>query len=469
MNLRISLLFAGIVIPSLVLLLTAANLLFTVALLVISLITIYCAVVFSKPIIALYVLIGYCFLFGIFGREFPSSIPYGMGIEAFAILAWLAVFVNNRNYDWNSLNNVVCQFVMWSMVASILQLFNPHAGSFMGWAHEVRGVALYPLLVVPLFFLLVKDKKDMNGFLWLILFFSLLAALNGIKQKHIGLFPGEQAFLDASPTHQIFGKIRVFSFYVDAGQFGASQASFMLLALVLAFGPFKIWKRVVLLSLAAIFCYGMLISGTRGSLFALMAGGFFAILLLRNFKVLFIGSFVALSAFVFLKYTTIGNGNYDILRLRSALDPQDPSLNLRFENQRILGDYMHDRPFGEGLGSIGFWASEYNPGRFLSIIQPDSYWVKVWAMFGIVGFTIWFCALLYVLGKACGIVWNLKDPGLRSKIIALLSTGIGLFVCSYGNEVMNNMPSLLVFYASLVLTFIAPKWDKEVFPKTSSS
>jgi hypothetical protein len=41
---------------------------------------------------------------------------------------------------------------------------------------------------------------------------------------------------------------------------------------------------------------------------------------------------------VFFKFTNIANGNAEIRRMRSAFDPNDPSLQVRLDNQKILKD-----------------------------------------------------------------------------------------------------------------------------------
>src|SRR5690606_10340758 len=118
-----------------------------------------------------------------------------------------------------------------------------------------------------------------NAFIAIIFAFSCVACLYGIKQLFLGVSYGEQVWLDAgaASTHILFGKLRVFSMYSDAGQFGASQAIVAVIALTLAIGPFKLWKRAVFLIVALILVYGMAISGTRGALFALVSGLFFAL------------------------------------------------------------------------------------------------------------------------------------------------------------------------------------------------
>jgi O-antigen ligase len=227
------------------------------------------------------------------------------------------------------------------------------------------------------------------------------------------------------------------------------------------------WKKIVLFVISGILFYGMLISGTRGALFTLIVGAFFAIALSKNYKILISGTIAALAFLAFLKFTTIGNGHYEIYRLRTALDPQDASLNVRYLNQQILRDYLSTRPFGGGLGVIGNWGETYNKGNFLSTIPPDSYWVKVWAMYGIVGLTLWFGMIMYIIGKCSGIIWKIKNAGLRYKLIALCAGTAGIFFASYGNEIINDMPSAMIVYLSWVFIYMGPKWDKQLLTNTN--
>src|SRR5690606_41841375 len=90
------------------------------------------------------------------------------------------------------------------------------------------------------------------------------------------------------------------------------------------------------------------------------------------------------------------------------------------------------------------------------------YWVIVWVIYGIVVFLFWFCMIMYVLCKCCGIVWNIKNESLRVKLIALTSGAAGIFLCSYGNEVINTMPSSIPVYLSFVIVFIGSRIDKEI-------
>lgn len=122
---------------------------------------------------------------------------------------------------------------------------------------------------------------------------------------------------------------------------------------------------------------------------------------------------------------------------------------------------MKSLPFGGGLGVIGAWGHKYNSDKPLSKIEPDSYWVKVWAMYGIVGLTIWFCMMTYVIGKCSGYIWKITDTGVRVKLIALHAASVGTFVASYGNEVINRVPASFIIYISWAFVYTAVRWQRE--------
>lgn len=427
----------------------------------ISVLVVYFIFLFKNPTLGLITLIIYCFLSGFIGRE-VMELPSGV-LEALLITTWFAVVFTSKSKDFQSINNDFCVLILIWFVISVMEVVNPEGASIEGWMGELRSVALYPLLIVPLGFMLIKTNKNLNGILILFLILALIACLNGIKQQHLGLSANEQAFLDGggAVTHVVWGRLRVFSFY-DAAQFGSFQAQFAIISILLAFGDFKIWKRVVLFGIACLFFYGMLISGTRGTIIVIVIGSFTAIVLSKKYKILILGSFFMLLFLGGLKYTNIGSGNYEIYRLRSALNPEDASLNVRYSSQALYQEYLKTRPFGGGLGVTGFFGHKYNSDKYLSTIEPDSLWVKIWVMYGIVGFVFWFCMYMYIIGKACGIVWNIKNDKLKFKLIALLSGATGIFFCSYGNEIMNIMPSLLVVSLSLVMVYQGPRLDREL-------
>ena len=410
--------------------------------------------------ILLFTLLVYCFIFGFFGRE-VGGLPYGTLIEVFIILILIATLMQNPGSDWKKTNTDLFYVLLFWFVVSLLEVFNPGA-AFMGWLNEIRTAALYPLVMVALGLVVFKNKRDLDVFLILVIAFSTLASLNGIKQLYIGLFPGEAAFLQgAASTHLLFGRLRVFSFYSDAGQFGASQAHVGIMALVLALAPMKIWKKLLFLACAALNLYGMLISGTRGAVFIFFVAAFVAILLSKNWKALTIGGLIGVFALGVLKFTHIGDGNYQIYRLRTALNPNDASLNVRFDTQQRLSVVMDDLPFGGGLGVLGYNGNLYNSDKYLNTFQPDSFFVKVWVMYGVVGLTVWFTIMMFILGKCCAIAWSIRNSELRVKVIALTAGFAGIIIGCYGNEVINIMPTSIIVYLSWVFIYKSPSFDDD--------
>lgn len=409
--------------------------------------------------ILLFTLVAYCFLNGILGREI-GGFQYGLLIEVLILLIWTAVVIKTPKAEYSRLNvDLFILFLIWLFI-SVLEVVNP-GSSTIGWLAEIRTSAIYPFMIISLGLLVFRENRDLDLFLILIIALSVIAALNGAKQLFFGPSQGEQLFLNANTkTHLLWGRLRVFSFFSDAGQFGASQAQVGLISIILALGPFKIWKRILLFISGLLLLYGMLISGTRGALFVIVVGGMVAILLSKQVKVIVLGGLITLSFLFVLKFTYIGNSNYQIYRLRSAVNPNDASLNVRLNTQRNLREYMSTRPFGAGLGVIGYNGGLYNSDKYLSTVPPDSYFVKVWAMYGIVGFTIWLAIMLFVLGKCCGIVWKIEDEQLKIKMLALTAGFAGILFCSYGNEVINNMPSAVVIPLSVVFIFLSPQLQK---------
>ena len=123
---------------------------------------------------------------------------------------------------------------------------------------------------------------------------------------------------------------------------------------------------------------------------------------------------------------------------------------------------MKDLPLGAGLGMSGTNGVKYNKQSAIANIPPDSYWVKVWVMYGVVGLAIWASLTAYIIGRCSGLIWKLKDDKLRFKLIALTSSTVGCFICSYGNEVMNGMPSSTVLFLCWSFVLMGPVYDEEI-------
>ena len=347
---------------------------------------------------------------------------------------------------------------------TLFELVNPEARSSAAW-FSGRGVSLYMMLIVPLALLFIDSNKKINTFLYLWAIFSLLASMKGMMQHFIGVDPWERAWLDEGnyKTHILFGKLRSFSFMSDAGQFGANQAYSALVFMIISTIQTDLRKRLFFLLVAVLGLYGLILSGTRGAMSVPLAGFMAFFVLRKNIKVMATGLIMILVVFIFFKYTSIGQGNDQIRRMRTAFDPNDASLQVRLNNQRLLKSYLASRPFGGGIGLGGVKAQKYLPNAFLSQVATDSWYVLIWVEQGIVGLGLHLFILFYVLAKASfNIMFRIRDPILKIKMAAMASGMFGIMVSSYGNAVLGQMPTGILLYVSMALMMNSDFFDKEV-------
>ena len=211
-------------------------------------------------------------------------------------------------------------------------------------------------------------------------------------------------------------------------------------------------SKIFFAIVAALGFYGMMISGTRGAISVPLVGLMTFFVLRKNIKVLAIGAGFLALVFVFFKFTMIGQGNPTIRRMRTAFDPNDASLQVRLDNQRLLKGYLASRPFGGGIGHGGVKAQKYLPNAFLSQIATDSWYVLIWVEQGIVGLLLHLFILFYTLIKASlAIMFRVKDPRLRLKLGALTAGMAGVMMASYGNAVLGAMPTGMLMYISMAV------------------
>lgn len=380
--------------------------------------------------------------------------PLGLLIDFMLVAVLLIYFIKTfREISWQPLKNPAFLLISGWMILNILELGNPEAHSFEAWFYAMRGVALYFFLTALLGYLLLRSEKHFSTFIIIWFVCSLIGTLWGIKQLYWGLDEAEKAWLDVPgnmTTHMLFGKLRVFSFYSDAGQFGASQAHAAIVAALLSINEKVKSKKYFFYFVAILSFYGMLISGTRGA-FAIPVVGFFAyLLLIRKWKVVIMGSIVLIGVFGLLKFTSIGQGTYEIQRLRSSLNPDDPSLRVRLENQRRLKVYLNSHPLGGGIGSAGYWGLRFTPYTFLANLPLDSWYVRIAAEYGYYVFILYVAMLIGIMIIALKRLRQCRDEDHKNRLIAIFGGLSGVLVASYGNQVFGQLPTAILIYLSIV-------------------
>lgn len=438
----------------------------SLALLFLPIALIYIYAILIEPKVGMYGLFFYNFIALGLGR-YIDFFPVGMGVDAHLLLVYVSLIFNSFVYDipWK---RVKSEFFILAVIwygYSVLQLFNPEAASREAWFYAMRSVSLYMIMTIPLVRMIFNKRKDLDLFFIIWGVMSILATLKGMMQLYIGVDRWEQAWLDAgsASTHVLFGKLRIFSFMSDAGQFGGAQGHAGVVFMILAIFEKKSFKlRVFYFIVGLMGLYGMMISGTRGSIAVPFAGLALFVFVRKNIRAMILGAILGLSIFVFFKYTYIGQGNYTIQRMRTAFNPEDASLMVRVENQRRLKAYMASRPFGGGLGSSGGWGLRFSPNTFLANVPTDSWYVAIWAEQGIVGLMLHLFILFYVLGKSAYLImFKLRSDEVKYKLSALAAGMFGIMAASYGNGVLGQMPTGIIIYSSIAYLSMAQELDEE--------
>jgi hypothetical protein len=260
----------------------------------------------------------------------------------------------------------------------------------------------------------------------------------------------------------LFGVLRIFSFFSDAGQFGAGIAQSGVIATVISLGPFS-WKtRIIAAICGLLFFFLMILSGTRGALIVPVAGMMSYLFASRNFKLLIAGMLMMGAIFVFLKYTTIGQQFYQVQRMRTALDPNDASLRVRLTNRVIINDYLKDKPFGGGIGTSGSWGQRFTPGTLLAETPNDGWYVRIKAETGVMGLYLHVGILLFIGGVGLYKTMQVKDNKLRQKLLALFAGYVGIAASSYGNPLLGQIPTGIILYMSWAYLFLAQDLDQQI-------
>lgn len=427
----------------------------------------YVTAVVRKPIVILLTIVGVSFFLLGITRYVKMDFPIGTLIDLLIVFTLLALFINSypKGIDWSPTKKPLIYFSLVWLIYCIGQIANPEARSFDAWMSSIRPMAVYPL-ILPIFgIFFFNTPSRIRLFLYVWGFFSVIGTLKGWGQLAFGLDHAEQAWIDAGAwdTHLIFGKLRVFSFYSDAGQFGAHQAYTGVVFLAMAIISKRPIDKIlfVLISIAGL--YGMLISGTRGALFVVFAGVGLYVLHKKNLVVLSFGFVFVVALFVFLKYTSIGQGNPQISRLRTAVDPNDASLQARLSNQRMLSVYMSTRPIGGGLGHGGKKARKFLPAAYLSNVPTDSWYVLVWVELGVVGLVMHlFINLHTVTLSSYVLMYKIRDKELVGILSGFAAGMFGVMVASYGNAVIWQLPTSQTFYPAMGILVNAKNIDRNI-------
>jgi hypothetical protein len=422
----------------------------------------------DKPFIAFLTLFTVNYLISGISRYVISIAP-GIFMDMMLILTLVIVMLqlfkkeNSLNFK-NSKNALTFISFIW-LLYCVFQVFNPNSSGMVAWATSVRGLGIYFFLIVLLTSIFVKGYKEVKTILILWALLSIFAVLKAIMQKTLGFDFAEQRWLDEGgrTTHIIYSGIRYFSIFTDAANFGTGIAFSMIVFGISAIYIKEIKFKIFLFVTAVLCGYGMIISGTRGSIAVPFIGLVLFAFLSKNLKVIVATVIMLIAGYWFLNETYYLHGNQYIRRMRSAFNPDDPSLLVRLENQRKLKVYMADKPFGAGIGMSRGKTTSYAPDPFLAQIPNDSWYVMVWVETGIVGLIMHLLILMYILLHGSFLVmFRLKNKQIKGIVTAIICGISGIYVAAYSIEILGQFPFAYITFICMTIVFLSPVLDKEI-------
>lgn len=408
------------------------------------------------------------FLMGIFmfyaDRMLNLSFPMGTVYDGLVALAFIAVFLNERPFDWRSFWNPITVMFVVLICFQVLQLFNPNANSAVAWLVSLRNNTSFLIYVVC--FHLFSSLRAVKQFTGVWIGVALLTGLYGIYQHFFGLNTWEMAWMNESPEriglYIIWGELRVFSFLSDPSAYGLFIGMTSLATLVLSLGPFRVPVRVGFGFLTILLLVAMSYSGTRTAMALVIAGvAFYILIMLHNRRVL-----VASAAMVFVGAVLLFGPFYGstMSRLRSTFKAsEDPSMAVRDYKRLAFQQYIQKNPIGGGLNTVGKSGARYSPGHPLAgEWDPDSGYLFSALETGWIGLLIVQGVFFIVLLTGINQFFSMRDPVLKTYVMAYIVPFFALSIAHFAQDAMFTKPMNVLVFATYALVFKIATLEKKL-------
>lgn len=404
----------------------------------------------------------YCAVTLYFAAIYRYSEIEGLSVlyDIFLSVCILSIAINTANnkrtdFYWRNAFNVLTITQLIWILFTLFEQFAPYS-SFNDIIKNRNFFTVIPLSYL-LSGLLLDSPKKLKATLVLLGIYVITVAMKLYWQKSQGWDWAETKFLmtyEGWRTHLLRSGTRYFSFFSDAGNFGASMGVLCTTFCIASFALRRFWLRWFCIGVTILAAIGVVMSGTRGAIIIPFCGLFLYMLLSRNSKAIFFSILTGGIAFSILYFTEIGNENAFIRRARTAFFPQeDASYNVRVENRKRFAYYMSDKPFGIGIGNHVVDTQELMK-LDEEFIPTDSYWVDIWVANGIIGLCFHLFLMGIVILRCCYVLFfKIRHPQLRQILTGMLGGVFGLLVNAYVGRAMGATPcSLLVpIFLSFVL------------------
>ena len=398
-------------------------------------------------------------------KDFSLPGPTSMYNELLELLLiGIALIDLRKSPNFERLGNLMFITLLIWLGFCIIELFNDTCGlgvDIGGWYTGARMMAIQLLYACIIFTLYMTNPERLNRYLkfWAIL--CLFSYFWTWKQQTFGFTTAENIWLETRgrTTHIINGGTltRYWSTFNDAATYGCHAAASAITFFIIAITTKIKRDRIFFLITALLVTKGMFASGTRTSMFCMIAGFMVFLVLSKSIKIIVPSAIIGGILLSLLIFTNIGQGNSQIRRMRSAFDKNDASANVRSINQAAIKKYITDAPWGLGLSVGHNNVPANNKYNKLSTIPPDSEYVFIWVHTGPIGITTFLILTFIMFAGACWVVMTkIKNRSLMGVGAGLCSAFAAIQLGGYANQVLMQFPNCLTFYGGLAIVYILP-------------
>lgn len=244
------------------------------------------------------------------------------------------------------------------LATCLLYLIMPFGVPLLVGLSALRAWCFIPLSFV-LGYHLVRSVRQVEVYFWIIIILAAITAVYGMRQTEaeIRAKMAEDAEYAARFFNTFYSnskgesQLRVFSTFVTAAAFGGTMAYTVMFAISRFSVVGNSWKeRIILLALAAPMAYGIVLSGSRTSMFMMATGLMFTAWYRRSLLQYIVVPALVLLAFK-LSQESAGGGS-SLERFGVLTDPQSFIGRVSIVVLPMLYS-MATLPFGGGLGRSG--------------------------------------------------------------------------------------------------------------------
>lgn len=407
--------------------------------------------IYNKPFFAVL-----CYVFSAFLMFFICyrilklrGVPLGFVFDGLAALTMIVLLLKKELSGFKTTLGLL--FVAWFGLC-LIEVANPLVLSRVAWAQSMRQTFL---LVAPffLFYSLFKTQKGVLKYMlytWIAL--CTFAAVYTLYQEFVGLPPWDYDHIhkdeQRKSLYYTFGRLRKIAFLDNPTENGLLLCSNFILCFGLAFNDNNsLKKQIAYLVLSLLSLWSMMYTGTRTASVLFLVGPAVYILIRRKKSLFLACGFIVLLGTAYV-IKTGGGGALSVMS--TAFDgSEDPSLQLRFNNQRILRKYLYRAPIGYGMGSTGFLGEKYTPYTFLGSFPPDSEFVKIIIEVGYTGLILYLAICFMGLNKNAEGFGYKSDPYTMNYQIVNFALLMIVIISHYPQEIMSSHAFKILFGMTL--------------------